>query len=71
MKVSNPYNATLLGIIARKGEINYFDFKKEYCVPTPPGVILGINVMFDSDLNTLESEGYIQIVDEIIIYIGR
>ena len=71
MRVSRPYNASLLNMIAKKGEITYFELKNLYCVPTPPGIVSGRNVMFDSDLDTLETEGYIKSVDDIITYIKR
>ena len=71
MKVSKVYNGTLLNIIAQKEEITYEELKKEYCEPTPSGVVSGRNVMFDSDLKVLESEGYIKIEDDLITYIKR
>lgn len=71
MKVSKPYNATLLSIIARNKEISYMDLKEEYCLPSPPGVILSRNVMYDSDLEMLEAEGHIRRTDDLIIYIRR
>lgn len=71
MKVSKIYNTTLLQIIAQEGEITYIDLKEKYCIPMPPGVVSGRDVMFDSDLKTLETEGYIQRTDDLIIYLGR
>lgn len=71
MRISKPYNATLLSIIARKKEITYEELQNEYCVPTPPGMVLGRNVMFDDDLKTLEAEGYINRTDDLITYIRR
>lgn len=71
MIVRNPYNATLLNIVARKGKVTYTELKEEYCTPSPPGVVLGRNVMLDTDLETLETEGYIHRVDDQIIYIHR
>ena len=71
MKVSKVCNASLLNTIAQRKEITYDNLKAEYCEPTPPGIILGKNVMFDSDLKTLEFEGYIKIDDDLITYIGR
>ena len=71
MKISKIYNASLLNIIAKREEITYAKLKEEYCEPSTPGVIIGENVMFDSDLKTLESEGYISIDDDLITYIGR
>jgi hypothetical protein len=70
MRVSKVRNLSLLQIIAREGKIAYNELKKEYCVPTPPGVISGNNVMFDHDLKTLESEGCISITDDIITFIS-
>lgn len=71
MFVRKPYNASLLGVIAQNGNISYEDLKAEYCSPSPPGVILGKNAMFDSDLEFLESEGYIKRTDDLITYIKR
>lgn len=55
MRVSKVYNLSLLQIIAREGKITYDKLKKEYCVPTPPGVISGNNVMFDYDFKKIRS----------------
>ena len=71
MKVSKVYNVSLLNIIAQREEITYDDLKEAYCEPSAPGVTSGKNVMFDSHLKTLESEGYIKIDDDIITYIGK
>lgn len=71
MIIRKPYNATLLNIIARKEKVSYMEIKEEYCLPSSPSVILSRNVMFDSDLDTLETEGYISRVDDLIIYIHR
>lgn len=71
MRITPPYNATLLSIIAQKEEVTYSKLKEEYCIPAPSGVVLGRNVMFDSDLKQLEAEGYIRIIDDTITYIGR
>ncbi len=69
MRISEVRNLSLLQIIAREGKIAYDKLKKEYCVPTPPGVISGNNVMFDRDLKTLENEGCISIDDDMITFI--
>lgn len=71
MRVSRPYNASLLAVIDREGKITYEELKGKYCVPTPPGVISGVNVMFDSDLKVLEAEGYIERNGELIVYVSR
>lgn len=71
MKVSPVCNATLLQIIARRKEITYSELKKEYCVPISSKVISSRNVMFDSDLKVLESEGYIKISDGLITFIDE
>lgn len=71
MFIREPYNASLLSIIAKSKSISYEDLKAEYCVPSPPGIILSVNVMFDSDLALLESEGYIQRSGNLITYIAR
>ena len=71
MRIGKPYNATLLSIIARKEEISYAELQKEYCVPTPLGVVSSRNIMFDDDLKTLEAEGYISRTNELITYLWR
>ena len=71
MRISKVYNVSLLEIIAQKEQITYEELKKEYISPTPPGVILGKNVMFDKDLAVLEEEGYIVIKNDLIKYQGR
>lgn len=55
MRVSEVRNGSLLQIIAQNKKITYDKLKEEYCVPTPPGIVLGNNVMFDRDLQILES----------------
>lgn len=69
MRVSKVCNFSLLKTIAQKGETTYTELKGIYCKPTPRGVILAKNVMFDSDLELLASEGYIQITDDVIKFI--
>lgn len=69
MRISKVCNLSLLNIIAQKKEITYAELKDFYCEPTPHGVVLAKNVMFDSDLELLASEGYIQITDDIIKFI--
>ena len=71
MRVSKPYNASLLAIIAREKQITYAELKEKYCTPTPPGIISGANVMFDNDLITLENEGYIERNNDLIVYLRR
>lgn len=71
MKVSKVCNASLLEIIAKKGETTYAKLKKEFCTPMPRGVISGRETMFDRDLEVLESEGYIEISGDLIKYIHR
>ena len=71
MKIRKIYNASLFQIIAQKGEVTYAELKKEYCTPMPHGIISGKEVMFDSDLKVLESEGYIVMTEDLIKYIHR
>ena len=71
MRVSKIYNASLLQIIAKRGEITYSELKKEYCTSMPHGVISGREVMFDSELKVLESEGFIVIDEDLIKYLHR
>lgn len=69
MRVSKVCNLSLLKTIAQNEELTYTELKDIYCEPTPRGVILGKNVSFDSDLELLASEGYIQIIGDIIKFI--
>lgn len=70
MRVSEVRNGSLLQIIAQNKKITYDKLKEEYCVPTPPGIVWGNNVMFDHDLQILESQGCIDITDNIITFIS-
>ena len=70
MRIKGPYNASLLSAIAQKKEITYQELKESYCDQTPPGIVSSRNVMFDSDLDTLEAEGFIKRNNDLIIYIG-
>ena len=47
MRISKVCNLSLLNIIAQKKEITYAELKDFYCEPTPHGVVLAKNVMFD------------------------
>ena len=69
MRISKPYNMSLLAIIAQEKQITYAELKNKYCTPTPSGIISGVNVMFDNDLITLEDEGYIERNDDLITYL--
>lgn len=69
MKISKPFNASLLGCIAKEKVITISELKKKYLPPKQPGIIQGITVMFDSDLKVLEEEGYITIEDDVVRFI--
>lgn len=71
MRVSRPYNISLLRVIAEAKEITYDDLKRKYLPPKQPGIIQGAEVTFDSDLDTLEAEGFISRHDDLICYIER
>ena len=69
MRVSRIYNASLLKVIAEAKEITYADLRCKYLPPKQPGIIQGVEVSFDSDLDTLEAEGFISRHNDIIRYI--
>ena len=69
MRVSKPYNASLLRCIAEEKTITINDLKAKYLPPEQPGIIQGITVMFDRDLKVLKEEGYITIEDDIVEFI--
>lgn len=71
MKIGPIYNLSLLQVISTSKEITYEELKRKYLPPKQPGIIQGVEVSFDSDLETLETEGYISREGDIIRYIGR
>ena len=71
MRVSKPYNASLLRCIAEEKTITVSALKKKYLPPDQPGIIQSKTVMFDSDLTVLEEEGYIKMEDDVVQYIQR
>ena len=71
MRVSKPYNVSLLRCIAEEKTITISALRKKYLPPEQPGIIQGIAVMFDSDLNILKEEGYITIKNGVVEYIQR
>ena len=71
MKIGPIYNLSLLQVISTSNEITYEELKRKYLPPKQPGIIQGVEVSFDSDLETLETEGYISREGDIIRYIGR
>lgn len=71
MKIGPIYNLSLLQAISTSKEITYEELKRKYLPPKQPGIIQGVEVSFDSDLETLETVGYISREGDIIRYIGR
>ena len=69
MRISKPYNGSLLMCIAEEKTITINALKKKYLPPEQPGIIQGVSVMFDSDLKVLEEEGYISIENNVVKYI--
>lgn len=71
MKISKPYNLSLLMCIAEEESITIKELKKKYLPPEQQGVIQGETVMFDDHLKVLEEEGYITIEQDVVKYIQR
>lgn len=71
MKFTKIYNVDLLRLIAQHDSITVDELRELYILPEPKGVVYGSNVMFESDLAVLESEGYIRIKDDRIQFAHR
>ena len=71
MKIGPIYNLSLLQAISTSKKITYEELKRKYLPSKQPGIIRGVEVSFDRDLETLETEGYISREGDIIRYIGR
>ena len=69
MHVTTPCNFSLLNVIATAKEITYDELKGKYLPPKQNGIIQSAAVMFDSDLQRLETEGYISIRNGVIHFI--
>lgn len=71
MKFTKIYNVDLLRLISLHDGITVDELRELYILPEPKGVVYGSNVMFESDLAVLESEGYIRIKDGRIQFVHR
>lgn len=71
MKFTKIYNVDLLRLISLHDGITVDELRELYIRPEPKGVVYGSNVMFESDLAVLESEGYIRIKDGRIQFVHR
>lgn len=71
MYVTKPINLSLLNAISEFKEITYEELKIKYLPPEQRGIIQGVTVMFDPDLKTLESQGYISRDGDVIRFIER
>ncbi len=71
MRMSQVYDLSLLNFIKKEGKITIDDLKKKYLPPEQPGIVQGIRVTFDRDLNVLAEEGFLKIEDDIVEYIDR
>ena len=63
------YNGSLLHTIKRLNGCTIEELKAEYLPPEQPGVIQGIKVTFESDLQDLEHYGAIEKKDNKYYYI--
>lgn len=71
MRITKIYNVDLLRLISQHDGITVDELRELYILPEPKGVVYGSNVMFESDLAVLESEGYIRIKDDRIQFVHR
>ena len=58
-------------IISEAREITYEELRRIYLPENKPGIVQGVTVTFDDDLDTLESMGYIMREGNLIRYVGR
>lgn len=71
MRVGPICNFSLLQVISNAKEITYEELRRKYLPPQKPGIVQGVEVMFDSDLETLITAGYVSREGDIIRFIGR
>ena len=71
MYLSPIHNLTLLSKISEAREITYEELRCTYLPENKPGIVQGVTVTFDDDLDTLESMGYIMREGNLIRYVGR
>ena len=71
MRFEPIYNYSLLQVISNAKEIAYEELRHKYLPPQQPRIVQGAEVMFDSDLETLVSAGYVSRDGDIIRFIGR
>ncbi len=70
MKITPIYNLSLLQAIHELDDCTINELKQRYLPPEHPGVIQGITVSFDSDLQTLVSMGCVSVTQDRVKFIN-
>ena len=66
MRMTPVYNLSLLQAIHELNDCTLSELKRHYLPPEQPGVVQGIAVSFDSDLQTLVSMGCVSVSQDIV-----
>lgn len=70
MRMTPVYNLSLLRAIHELNDCTLSDLKQHYLPPEQPGVVQGITVSFDSDLQTLVSMGCVSVSQDRVRFIN-
>ena len=70
MRITPVYNQSLLKAIHELNDCSLNELKQYYLPPTPPGVVQGVTVSFDSNLQTLVSMGCVSIYEDRVKFIN-
>lgn len=70
MRISPVYNHSLLNEIFKLDNCTINELKKHYLPPEQPGVIQGVAVQFESDLELLASMGCISLDHDRVKFIN-
>ena len=70
MRISAVYNRSLLTVIYELKDCTINELKQRYLPPEQPGVVQGITVSFDSDVQTLVSMGCISVDKDRVKFIN-
>ena len=70
MRMTPVYNLSLLQAIHELNDCTLSELKRHYLPPEQPGVVQGIAVSFDSDLQTLVSMGCVSVSQDRVRFIN-
>ena len=70
MRMTPVYNLLLLQAIHELNDCTLSDLKQHYLPPEQPGVVQGITVSFDSDLQKLVSMGCVSVSQDRVRFIN-